>query len=472
MRSDLVPLVVDLDGTLLRTDTAWEALVAVLRHRPWRLWWLAASFVRGRAYGKARLVAEAELAVELLPYREELLRWLREERQRGRRLILATAAPAAVAEAIARRLDLFDAVLASTDTHNLRGAEKLRAVQDFLRGGPFEYVGNSRVDLSLWAAAQAAHVVGTPWFCRRVRRRFPGGRDFPARWSWKAFLRLLRPHQWVKNLLVVVPLVLAHRLTAWELWQAAAAACVALSGVASGLYVLNDLLDAEADRRHPRKRMRPLASGELPLWVGMLLAPALVGAAFAMAWALLPARFLGALALYGLASALYSFWLKVVPLVDVIVLAGLYTVRILAGSWATQVAVSGWLLTFSIFLFLSLGFLKRYVELRLFPEVVDGLRRGYTSEDEPMVRTFGTTSGLLAVLVFVLYLNSPAVQSLYRQPQWLWLTVPLWVYWVAHLWLSAHRGRMETDPVVFVLRDGVSYAVAVGIALLLLLGSL
>ncbi len=471
MRSELVPLVVDLDGTLLRTDTLWEAVVAVLRRRPWRLPWLVASFIRGRAYGKARLVAEAELEVELLPYREELLQWLREERQRGRRLILATAAPAPLAEALARRVDLFDAVLASTAERNLRGKEKLRAVQGLLGGEPFEYVGNSRADFPVWAAAQAAHVVGSPRFLRRVRRRFPNGRDFPSGWRWGALLQLLRPHQWVKNALVAVPLLLAHRLGEWELWQAAAAAFVALSGVASGLYVLNDLVDVEADRRHPRKRRRPLACGALPLWVGVGLAPALVGAAFGIAWIALPLPFLGALALYGAASMLYSLGLKTVPLVDVIVLAGLYTVRILAGGWATRIALSGWLLTFAIFLFLSLGFAKRYAELRLFPEAVPYARRGYTAEDEPMIRTFGTASGLVAVLVFVLYVNSPAVQALYRQPQWLWLTVPLWVYWIAHLWLSAHRRCME-DPVTFVLRDAVSYAVVGGIALLMVLASL
>ncbi len=465
------PIVVDLDGTLVRTDTLWEALLHLLRHRPWRLLWLPLWFLRGRAYGKTRLLAEAMPDVELLPYRREVLDWLRKEREQGRQIILATASPVALGEAIARKLSLFDAVLASTDRRNLRGREKLQAIRELLGQQPFEYLGNSRVDSPLWTAAIAAHVVGSRRFVRRMRRRFPHGRDFLSQHRWRALLRLMRPHQWVKNLLVFVPIMLAHRLTEWQLWKAAAVAFAALSLVASGLYVLNDLLDIEADRQHPRKRHRPLASGEIPLWAGILLMWGLVSAGLLLAVETLPTLFLVALLLYAGASMLYSFWLKTLPLVDVVVLAGLYTVRVLAGGWATQVPLSGWLLTFAIFLFLSLGFLKRYAELRL------GLhsklpRRGYAAEDEAVVRGFGTSSGFLAVLVFVLYVSSPAVQQLYRQPQWLWLTTPLWVYWITHLWLVAHRRQMHDDPLLFVLRDPISYATAAGIALLMVLSSL
>ncbi len=470
MKSEAPVLVVDLDGTLARTDTLWEALVSLLRRRPWRILAIPFWLLRGRAYVKARLLAEAPIAVERLPYCEELLTWLRQERQRGRTLLLATASTASVGEAVARHLALFDAVITSSETYNARGEHKLQLLRRLLGERPFEYVGNSPADFPLWEAAVAAHVVGTPGFVRRVQRRFPLGRVFIRRPPWGALLRLVRLHQWVKNALVFVPIVLAHRVTAWELWALGIAAAVALGLVASGLYVVNDLLDVEADRAHPRKRKRPLAAGDVPLWMALLIAPLLVAGGFGLAWAVLPVQFMGALGLYAAASALYSFWLKTVPLVDVIVLAGLYTVRILAGSWATGIPASGWLLTFAIFLFLSLAFLKRYVELRT-GAVSDQSRRGYESEDAALIRSFGTASGYLAVLVFVLYLNSPAAGHLYQKPQWLWLSTPLLVYWIAHLWLHAHRGRMHDDPLLFVLRDPISYAVVVGLAGILLLAT-
>ncbi|MCS7170412.1 MAG: haloacid dehalogenase-like hydrolase, partial [Candidatus Kapabacteria bacterium] len=233
--SQLPTLVVDLDGTLLRTDALWEGLLHLLRNRPWRLLGLLLWLPRGRAYVKARIAAESRPAVELLPYREELLRWLRTERQRGRRIILATAASHGIGEMIAQQTGLFDAVITSTDTVNNRGREKLRRLRQIIGEEPFEYVGNSMVDTPIWAAATAVHVVGTPRFVRRVRRRFPAGHDFLQRWSWRPFLRLLRLHQWLKNLLVFVPIVLAHRLSEWQLWGMAALAFVALSLVASGL---------------------------------------------------------------------------------------------------------------------------------------------------------------------------------------------------------------------------------------------
>ncbi|GBD07659.1 Decaprenyl-phosphate phosphoribosyltransferase [bacterium HR21] len=470
MSQSLPPLVVDLDGTLLRTDTLWESFLGLLRRRPWRILWMPFWLLQGRAVLKVRLLAEALPDIEYLPLREEVLQWLQAERCRGRRLILATASPASVGQVLAQRLGLFEAVVGSSDTLNARGKAKLALVRQYLGELPFEYLGNSWADFPVWAGAVEAHVVGTPRFIRRVRRHFPRGRDFPQPLRWSALLGLLRPYQWVKNLLVFLPMLLAHRVLEGALWGKAIAAFAALSLVASGLYVVNDLLDVEADRHHPRKRFRPLARGDVPLWVGMVMAPLVFGMGFGIAGAVLPPLGVLAVGLYGGLSAAYSLWLKTLPLLDVLALAGLYTVRVLAGGWATQVPLSGWLLTFAIFFFLSLAFLKRYVELRALGGA-ELPRRGYTSQDEALVRTFGIASGYLAVLVFVLYLNSPAVVTLYREPRWLWLSVPLLLYWIAYLWLSAHRGRMPDDPILFVLRDPVSYIVAAGLLGLFVLGS-
>jgi len=457
-------LVVDLDGTLLRTDAAWETLLELVRCRPWRLLLLPLWLLRGRSYAKLRLAQEASLDVRSLPYDEELLQWLKLERQRGRRLILATAAAAPIAHAVAEHLRIFDAVLCSNSEQNVRGTQKLQALRALLQGQPFEYVGNSPVDGPLWRAAARAHVVGPRWLARWVQQRASLGRHFHRTVRLRDMVALLRVHQWVKNVLVFVPLVLAHRMEL-SLWGQAAAAALALSLWASALYVWNDLLDLPADRAHPRKRQRPIASGRIPIWLALSVIPFLLGGGWGIALHL-PEGFQLALLGYGAGSAAYSLWLKRLALVDVLMLSSLYTLRVLAGGWATGVPLSGWLLTFSVFLFVSLGFLKRYVELHT---MQPDERRGYRRGDERLLYSFGSASGYLAVLVLLLYLNSPDVLRLYSHPRWLWLSSPLLLYWIAYLWLRAHRREMSDDPVVFVLRDRISYAIAAAIVVVLLL---
>lgn len=277
--------------------------------------------------------------------------------------------------------------------------------------------------------------------------------------AWKspatsaAFLRALRVHHWSKNLLLFLPMLLAHRIADASLWPRLAAAFLSFSICASGVYLLNDVLDVEADRQHPIKRDRPFASGALPLWIGLALFPVL--AAIALAIALYAGRpFLAYLVLYGLATAAYSAYLKHIPNVDVIVLAGLYTVRIMAGGVAAEVPISPWLLGFSVFLFLSLALAKRCAELVR----AGGAARGYLPIDLEQLFLFGTVSGYLSVLVFALYINSPDVGTLYRSPRLLWLVCPLLILWINRVWLLTRRGRMAEDPVVFALRDPVSYA--------------
>lgn len=284
-------------------------------------------------------------------------------------------------------------------------------------------------------------------------------------------MRALRPHQWVKNGLVFLPALLAHRLAAPGVLSAAVLAFVAFSLVASATYLVNDVVDRARDRRHPHKRHRPFASGALPPAAGCALAPVLAAAGGALAWWTLPAGFAGILGTYAVVGLAYSLRLKRVAALDVVVLAGLYVLRVLAGGEATGVAVSEWLLVFSLFLFLGLAVLKRYAELRLLETLPDARDngRGYTVDDLAMLRGIGPSTGFLAVLVLALYLSSPEVQLLYGEPFRLWAVAPLLIFWTMHLWLAAHRGRLDTDPLVFTARDPTSWGVLALVALVVLL---
>jgi 4-hydroxybenzoate polyprenyltransferase len=284
-----------------------------------------------------------------------------------------------------------------------------------------------------------------------------------------ALLYAVRPHQWVKNLLVFVPILLDHRLFERDVMVRGLIAFVAFCLAASGGYVLNDLMDLEADRHHPAKRDRPFASSSLPVAVGMVLAPLLLVASAVIGATLLPREFLGLLLLYIVMTAAYSSYLKRIAVLDVLLLAGLYTLRVLAGVAASGVRFSAWLLAFAMFLFLSLAFLKRHAELlALAPDQpVSKRRRGYLTGDVQWLGTMGSASGYLAVLVLALYLNSDEVVRLYRKPAVLFLVCPLLLFWTGRMWLLAHRGQIHEDPLVASARDPASYIVAALVGLVL-----
>ncbi len=467
-----MPLCVDLDGTLVRTDLLFESLAQLLKHRP-----LAAAAVplwlaRGRAVLKRELAARTALDVEALPYHAPLLAHLRAEKARGRRLVLVTASDETLARQVAAHLGLFDEVLASDGQTNLKAAQKAAALTARFGAQGFDYAGNERADLPVWAQAKRALLVETPpAIAAQVRVSHPQSVEVPrpegARPRFAALRRLLRPHQWVKNLIVFVPLVTSHQIGHWPVLRDALIAAAAFSLCASAVYALNDLLDLAADRRHATKRRRPLAAGDLPLVWGLALPPLLFGAGFALT-ALLPAVFAGVLACYCGLSLAYSWRLKLKPLLDVFVLAGLYTLRLIGGHAATGVAYSDWLLAFSIFVFLSLALVKRFEEVQgAAPDAGGFIRgRGYRPEDLPLLAPLGVASGFLGALVLALYVSSEQVRVLYRRPSWLLLICPLLMYWIARMWLIAHRGRMHDDPVVFALKDRASYVIgAVALAI-------
>lgn len=455
---DSIPLCVDLDGTLIRTDLLWESALRLIAGNPLYLFALPFWLLRGRACLKSEIARRVELNAGSLPYHEEFLEFLREEHARGRRLVLATASNHLLAECVAAHLGLFAEVIGSDHTTNLRGSAKAACLVKRFGQRGFDYAGNSAADQPVWREARQALVVGGSHRLVHQLSQEPADRRVFVfeRHPLRAWVRLLRPHQWAKNLIVFAPLLTAHQLDKAPLLREAALAFAAFSLCASGLYVLNDLLDIEADRQHTNKRHRPFATGDLPVPLGLALAPVLLAGAVAVA-AVLPWGFMCVLLAYLGLNAAYSLGIKRVVLLDVFCLAALYTIRLVGGHEATHVAYSAWLLVFSMFLFLSLALVKRFQELHTYNSHARG--RDYGPDDIGLITSLGTSSGYLAVLVLALYVNSEQVRVLYRQPLLLLLVCPLLLYWISRMWLLAHRGKLHDDPVLFAVRDRVSYLV-------------
>ena len=461
--SQAVPLCVDLDGTLVKTDLLYESVLALIKSMPLYVFLIPFWLLRGKAYLKRAVCRRVELDVAALPYHAELVEYLRAEHGRGRKIVLATAADRGVAERVAAHVGVFDEVIASDGCTNLCGRHKLEAIEGRFGARGFDYAGNARVDLKIWRRCRGAIVVNpSPGVIGRAAGMADVLRTFESRPSAaRSVVRAVRVHQWVKNLLVFVPLVTAHELDNRARVIQAVAAFVAFCMCASSAYLLNDLLDLRADRHHPSKKQRPFAAGDLHLLWGVLLTLILLGTGILIA-AYLPAKFLIALSFYYTFTVAYSLYLKRKLLLDVYALGVLYTVRVLAGGAATGVPVSAWLVAFSMFLFLSLALVKRFAEIqRLAQEGAEGRAHGrnYRAADVQALSSLGTGSGFMCVLVLALYINSPQVLPLYRTPAALWLLCPLLMYWISRVWVLAFRGRMHSDPVLFALTDKVSYLV-------------
>lgn len=464
-----VALCVDLDGTLLRSDVLYESVLALLSKNPLYLFLLPLWLLRGKAALKHEIASRVELDATTLPYDERLVEMLRATPVRPR--VLCTATNGRYATSIAEHLGVFDLVLASDESLNLSGKRKADLLVERFGERAFDYAGNEDCDLKVWERARAAWVVNAPGsLAQRAARVSRLDHHLPAsRGGLKTWLKAIRLHQWLKNLLVFVPLFASHRFLQIDALAPTIAAFVAFGLCASGVYVLNDLLDLPSDRLHPRKRKRPFAAGSLPLLHGLASAPLLTLAGFALAM-VVGWQFAVVLLGYYAMTLAYSLRLKRVVMVDVVLLAGLYTIRIIGGTVAIHASLSFWLLAFSMFLFLSLAMLKRYTELAIMlasgQEKASG--RGYTVEDLPLIQSMGAASGYCAVLVFALYINSPESLELYRRPQLLWLICPLLLYWISRVWVKAHRGLMDDDPVVFAVTDRVSQVVIMLCALLIL----
>jgi 4-hydroxybenzoate polyprenyltransferase len=452
------PLVVDLDGTLAPTDLLVESFLALIKQNP--LYFFPALFwlLRGRAYLKRQISRRVNLDVTLLPYHQELMGYLREQGALGRRIVLATGTDAQIARKVADHLGLFDEVFGSDGTTNLSGQHKRdRLVKEFGER-KFDYAGNDPRDIPVWSSARKAILVNVPENVLGAATRIAEvGRVFQARKKgMKPYVEALRLHQWLKNLLVFIPLVMAHRFLEPDLIAKNLIAFLAFGLCASSVYLSNDLIDLSADRHHPRKRKRPFAAGDVSPLFGLLASPWLLGFSLLLGL-LLSSDFLWMLVIYYLLNLAYSFYFKRVALLDVILLAGLYTMRIMAGSASVDIWPSSWLLAFSTFIFLSLALVKRYAELVMMNAETGKVRvRGYQIIDKELLASMGSGSGYVAVLVLAIYISSGKAEILYTRHQFIWFLCPLLLYWISYVWLIAHRGAMLDDPLVFTLKDRVS----------------
>ena len=469
------PLCVDLDGTLVKSDTLVDSLLVLLRAHPRSFLQTFRWVLDGKAALKAQVGRVVSLDVAHLPYNRPLLTFLEQEHAQGRRIYLATGADAKLARKIAAHIGLFDGVLASDGDKNLTGDHKLDGLRAEFGEDGFDYIGNADPDLLLLQHAGEA-MLANPHASLHTKlksRKISIGRLFEDRASRrKAFLKAIRLHQWAKNVLIFVPLLLAHALKV-PLILHAILAFFCFSLCASATYVVNDLLDIEADRRHPKKHSRPFAAGDLQVSTGVaivlvFLVAALAGALF------LPIGFLGWLGLYLVVTLSYSLALKRIVLVDVILLSGLYTVRMLAGGAATNTDISTWLAGFSVFLFFSLAMVKRFSELQNLRErgSMPSNGRGYLVSDLEQLRSFGTASAYAAVVVFSLYISGSNVTALYAHPIRMWLIVPLMLLWISRVWLLASRGEMNEDPVIFAVTDRMSLLIGLAVVAIAIFAAL
>jgi 4-hydroxybenzoate polyprenyltransferase/phosphoserine phosphatase len=461
------PLCVDLDGTLVKSDTLMDSLMVLARTDPMALLRVPLWLLGGKARVKAEIGARVALDVRHLPYNRALVEYLEAERGDGRRLYLTTGADQALAARIAGHLGIFEGVLASDGKTNRIGGNKLEGLRQVFGDEKYDYIGNAQPDLPLLERAHAA-MLANPSSALRARlraRHVQVEREFEDRSARaRAVLKALRLHQWAKNVLIFLPLLLAHSLRP-DLLGNAVVAFASFSLCASATYIVNDLLDIEADRRHPTKRMRPFAAGDLPVTAGVGISVAFLAIAVALAANLLPGAFLLWLLVYLVTTLSYSLYLKRVVLADVILLSGLYTLRLLAGAAATTVPISQWLGAFSLFLFLSLAMVKRFSELQNTRARGQTLAngRGYLLGDIEQMRSFGTASAYASVVVFSFYIGGHDVTALYGHHDRLWLITPLMILWLSRVWLLASRGELDEDPVIFAVTDRISLLIGAAV---------
>jgi 4-hydroxybenzoate polyprenyltransferase len=458
-----VPLVVDLDGTLLKRDLLLESLAAMLKTRPLLVFLLPVWLARGKAWLKHEIALRSPLELTNLPWRTEVIEYLKSQRRGGRSLVLATGSDLLVAEKVARHLGLFDLVIASDHGINLSGEIKRQRLVKQFGLKAFDYAaGGGEDDLAVWPSARRAIVTSSNAARRRAVEQVAQVEDAFTRLpsSCGAILSVLRPMHWLKNLLVLVPGLLIHPLRDGELVRDSLPAFAAFCLCASAGYLLNDLLDLESDRHHPQKRHRPLAAGAFPLSHALIAMPALLLMGGLLGLLVSPLFFVILIG-YFATSAVYSLYLKKAVLVDVLCLAGLYTLRIVAGSVAAGVWPSTWLVVFSVFLFFSLALVKRYGELVIMRRV-DGAgakARRYELSDGELLAAMGIASGYLAVLVLALHIAIDGPLLGYWRAEPLWVMCPLLLYWISHVWVTAHRGNMPGDPLVFAVTDHPSRVV-------------
>ena len=467
----VAPLVVDLDGTLTPTDTLVESIIQMIKKNPLSVFLLPFWLLRGIAYLKAQVAGATTLSAQHLPYRADFLHFLTEQKASGRRLVLATAAHRSIAQAVAAHLKQFDLVIASDTTRNLKGEHKLAAIREQV-GHTFVYAGDSKADLPIWRNAQAAVLVHVAdKLSRSVKQSVPAEREFCAPKSpLKTWARALRVHQWLKNLLIFVPLLTAFSFSSTSAVTKVLLAFLSFSFAASATYIVNDLSDLSSDRAHARKRKRPFASCAIRIVDGIGVAAALMVGAFLLSAWVSPAFSL-VLLTYVIITTVYTWSLKEYVLLDVLTLAVLYTVRIVAGALAIGAPLSPWLLAFSVFMFLSLALVKRCSELVSLraADIESAKGRDYRTSDLVILWPLGVSAAMSSVVIFGLFVSASVTRERYATPEVLWVVALGLIYWLTRLWIKTARGEMHDDPIVYALRNrGSRLTIAVCISAMVL----
>jgi 4-hydroxybenzoate polyprenyltransferase len=468
-KTNNVPLVVDLDGTVIATDLIWEAIILALKRNVFLVFLMPFWLLGGKANLKLKLAALVDIDAPSLPYRAEFIESLQSEKARGRTIVLATGSPEKFARAVAAHLGIFDQVIGTTPGMNMIASRKRDALVAEFGDGGFEYAGNSRDDIAVFKAASKSIVVAPDRAALQYQRQSGAALFAKESVSFRVILKLLRVHQWSKNTLIAVPAVLANEVLRGDTPQAIVLAFLAFSLLASTIYIVNDLFDLASDRAHKTKRNRPIAAGRIsiPSSLGIALITLTLSVVIAL-W--LPFEFQLVMLTYAFLTTIYTFALKRMLLIDVLALAGLYTIRVIAGAAACLIDASFWLLAFSVFFFLSLALVKRFVELSGAADMgtakVGG--RGYRVGDRQVLAEAGMASTFSAVLVLALYIDSDEVKLIYGSPYLLWLLCPIVLYISLRIWVLARRDEMNEDPVVFILSDWRSQLmVAAGAALVI-----
>ena len=480
------PLCVDLDGTLIQTDCLFETLLGSIHQNPATLFKVPQWLAQGRPTLKAKLAEQFTPEIPHLPWNQAVIDFVKEEKHKGRKILLVTASHIRIAEAIAQHLGLFDEVLATDGNVNLKSHKKAQILVEKFGEGNFDYIGNESCDLPIWKAAGSALIANSTSALEQKaqNQNLPVNTiGDPHSNLFKAAVKACRPHQWAKNVLLFVPILTAHLYVHPQLLINTVLAFLSMGLCASTVYILNDLMDLESDRKHHSKRRRPIPSGKLPVHVALFLPPILLITSFCIAWFVLNPTFTALLTLYLFITSAYSLYLKQKILIDVFLLAGLYSMRIIIGAsvaceqnaplFTGFIELSNWLITFSTLFFLSLAMAKRYSELHNLAQTnrERPAGRSYHINDRPLISQLGVTSGFLAVLVFALYIHSDKSTALYHTPEALWLICPSILYWITYVWLVTTRGKMREDPVTFAIKDKISYLVGIAIVIAPLLAN-
>jgi len=466
-------LFVDLDGTLTATDILFESIVIFLKNNPFRIIYLFLWCLSGKAYLKEQLSQKVDLNISILPYRQEVLEYIREAKLSGQQVVLATATHHKIANAISNHLAIFNDVIATNRNINLKGNRKLDAILDYVGEQSFDYIGDSKSDVAIWRAARKTIIINPSASLLKTLsnntnvRTVKTGKGSNNLIVW---IKAIRIHQWSKNFLLFLPLIMAHRLFDFNLLLENVLAFVSFSLTASAGYIFNDLIDLETDRQNIQKKQRPFASGMLSVKSGSIAFLSLILVSFTTALFTMPKLFSIILFLYFIITMAYSLFLKSKVIIDVITLSILYNIRIIAGGISIAIPISSWLIVFSTFLFTSLAFLKRYADLKLLGKSQKNIEgRGYLKKDIDFVRSSGIASGYISLLVLTLYIYSEHVTKLYKQPFLLWLCIPFILYYISRMWLKTNRGEMTNDPIIFIIKDYISYIILIIMAVIIFL---